>query len=99
MTSSLLRMPKMPPMLLLERLLMPQPLLRMHKNRLLEVQLRQSLMPPLLSKSKMPPPLMLLKLPTKLKLLPMPKLEESRQKQLLMLVLLSKPKKTPKLLK
>jgi len=95
----MLRMPKMPPMLRLEMLLMPQPLLRMHKTRLLEVQLRQSLMPPLLSKSKMPPPLMLLKLPTKLKLLPMPKLEESRQKQLLMLVLLSKPKKTRKLLK
>ena len=95
----MLRMPKMPPMLPPKRLLMPQPLLRMHKNRLIEVQLRQSLMPPLLSKSKMPPPLMLLKLPTKLKLLPMPKLEESRQKQLLMLVLLSKPKKRPKLLK
>jgi len=92
-------MPKMPPMLRPEMLLMPHSLLRMHKTRPLEVQLRLSLMPLLRSNSKMPPPLLLLKLPTKLKLLQMPKLEESRQKQLLMLVMLSKPKKTPKLLK
>ena len=92
-------MQKMPPMLRPKMLLMPHLLLRMHKTRLLEVQLKLSLMPLLLSKSKMPPPLMLLKLSTKLKLLQMPKLEECRRKQLLMLVMLSKPEKTPKLLK